>query len=104
MKMLWHFNQNNSGGSFVIDDEIGIGPHVFIESDTVDDAIEKAFSLGIYFNGVEEERDCACCGDRWHKPWSPEDEVDITEYSFYWHDTVYVHRSDGTIERIKKND
>lgn len=29
---FWEFDQNNSGGSFDIDDERGIGPSVWIEA------------------------------------------------------------------------
>lgn len=100
--MFFHYNQNNSGGSFVIDDDIGIGPHVWIEANSQEKATAKALSLGIYFNGVEDDRDCACCGDRWYEPYDGYDVPEIDpKYHFGWCDTVYVHKKDGTIERIK---
>lgn len=108
----WHFDQNNSGGNFHINDTDGIGPHVVIEAANKADAIKRAFDLGIYFDGVADGRDCECCGDRWYEPWkddgydSPlEAEILLREdYAFMWHDTIYVHMLDGEIVRFKKND
>ena len=108
MAQKWfHFCQNNSGGSFDIDDERGIGPQVWIEADDADHANYRAGRLGIYFDGVSKGRDCSCCGDRWYEAWSDdgEDRPNLNQdFHFNWHDTVYAHRSDGTIERIKKGD
>lgn len=65
--MKWYeFSQNNSGGSFAVDDKLC--HRVFIEAETIKDAIDKAKDIGIYFNGVELELDCPCCGDRWYQP------------------------------------
>ncbi len=110
----YHFNQNNSGGKFTIDDRTGIGPHVWIEAESKADAISRAEDLGIYFDGVDAGRDCHCCGDRWYAPWDNDgvDTPEIThptgkgifrEGSFGWHDTIYIHHIDGTIERVKAN-
>lgn len=60
---FYEFNQNNSGGSFDVDDKVC--HRVFIESDNKDEAIDKALELGIYFDGVRDGIDCPCCGDRW---------------------------------------
>lgn len=49
--MFYTFAQNNSGGSFVI-----------------------AESIGIYFDGVECDLDCECCGDRWSRYCDENDE------------------------------
>lgn len=63
----FEFNQNNSGGHFVVDDK---GCHrVWIQAPSQEDAVEQAKSLGMYFNGVEAGFDCRCCGDRWNEPW-----------------------------------
>lgn len=98
----FHFRQNNSGGSFDIEDADGIGVEVWIEALNADDACRRAESIGIYFDGCEYGRDCDCCGDRWHRPWG--DGYDASEidqkFSFSWHGTVYVHHMDGSIERI----
>lgn len=73
--MFYEFNQNNSGGSFVVDDKVC--HNLFIESNSLDEAIVKAESLGCYWNGVADGIDCPCCGDRWHSPWH---EFDIDKY------------------------
>lgn len=66
--MQWYeFNQNNSGGSFVVDDRLC--HRVFIEADSVEAATDKALSLGVYFDGARDGRDCPCCGDRWSEPY-----------------------------------
>lgn len=99
------FRQNNSGGSFDIDDEKGVGPRVWVEAISQHDACDRARNLGIYFGGVSSGRDCECCGDRWYEPWDHDTaetlEIDH-KYDFNWHDTVYVHHFDGPVERIKK--
>ena len=63
--MKWYeFDQNNSGGNFVTNDKLC--HRIFIEAEDADAANKKAEELGIYFNGVEEGKDCPCCGDRWY--------------------------------------
>lgn len=66
--MFYVYNQNNSGGSFVIDKANGITHIVIIEADTLGEANYMAESKGIYFDGVESGLDCKCCGDRWYPP------------------------------------
>jgi hypothetical protein len=98
---FFEFHQNNSGGSFSIDDERGIGPNVWVEALNEADANSRAEGLGIYFDGVDDGIDCECCGDRWYPAWGEgkaAPELDAN-YDFGWHDTVYVHLIDGTIER-----
>ncbi len=58
------FNQNNSGGSFHVNDRVC--HYVIIEATSASDANRKAMDIGIYFNGVQYDRDCSCCGDRWY--------------------------------------
>ena len=61
--MWFHFRQNNTGGSFIRNNDVEI--NVFIEADTPEIANYKALDVGIYFEGVSKGRDCDCCGDRW---------------------------------------
>lgn len=57
--MYYTYAQNNTGGFWR-------GPqYVIIKADSAADANEKAEWNGIYFNGVNLELDCECCGDRW---------------------------------------
>jgi len=106
MTKFYEYRQNNSGGSFDIDDAAGIGVRVWIEATDSDHADSRAESIGIYFNGVDDEMDCECCGDRWSAAWAADGEDKPTtfdqKYDFMWHDTIYIHNMDGTIERIKK--
>ena len=102
---FYEFDQNNSGGSFDIDDARGIGPKVWIEATDLVCAVSIAFGLGIYFDGVSKGIDCGCCGDRWSAPWSNNEkatpEID-DKYDFGWHDAVYVHRLNGEIQRVHR--
>ena len=60
----YHFRQNNSGGSFVINDRVA--HHMVIQAYSAEDANSRALGLGIYFDGCETGEDCECCGDRWY--------------------------------------
>lgn len=64
--MNWYcFKQNNSGGSFIVDDKVC--NRLFIEAESFDAAVKKAEELGCYWDGVDNGIDCPCCGDRWSK-------------------------------------
>lgn len=58
---FYTFSQNNSGGSFS-------KPAIFliVEASNSDEAANIAMNHGVYFNGVDGEMDCECCGDRWY--------------------------------------
>lgn len=63
--MKWYqFDQNNSGGSFIVDSNVC--HRLFIQAEDADSANQKAEDLGCYWNGVDDDRDCECCGDRWY--------------------------------------
>ena len=57
---FYHYSQNNSGGSFIVNERVG--NDVVIEARDVDHANTIAESIGIYFDGAG---DCPCCGNRW---------------------------------------
>lgn len=64
--MAWYeWTQNNSGGSFDVDDKIT--HRLFIEAETKDEAEAKAESIGVYYDGCQSGMDCECCGDRWYE-------------------------------------
>jgi hypothetical protein len=69
-KGYFHFSQNNSGGSFHINDSVA--HHVIIEARDANDANRRALDVGIYFDGCAEGIDCSCCGDRWYEQWHSE--------------------------------
>lgn len=62
--MFYEFTQNNSYGYFDVTDTVC--HRLFIEADSVAEAMDKAEELGCYWNGVTEGIDCPCCGDRWY--------------------------------------
>lgn len=61
------FDQNNSGGNFVYDEQAGISTKVLIEAHSATEANRIAQGIGLYFDG---DGDCSCCGDRWYSKWS----------------------------------
>lgn len=64
--LKWYkFEQNNSGGSFDVDDKVC--HRLFIEAKSFNDAVKKAEELGCYWDGADKGIDCSCCGDRWSK-------------------------------------
>lgn len=62
---FYEYNQNNSGGSFVVDKNLC--HRLMIEADEQRLADRIAISLGVYFNGCDKGLDCDCCGDRWYQ-------------------------------------
>jgi hypothetical protein len=60
----FHYSQNNSGGSFHIDESVA--HHVIIQAVSAQHADQIAIDIGIYFDGCENGQDCSCCGDRWY--------------------------------------
>ena len=62
---FYHFNQNNSGGSFTENENVC--KNVFIEAHSADEANLLADNFGIYFDGCDQNIDCSCCGDRWYE-------------------------------------
>ena len=82
-KLEWYqFRQNNSGGSFTINEDVDI--NVLIQANSASEANEIAPYVGIYFNGVNDELDCECCGDRWYKVYNG----DGTEYPMVYDEQI----------------
>jgi hypothetical protein len=75
---FYEFSQNNSGGSFDIDDKLcGC---ILIEAKDAEDANIIAESIGIYFDGCDSGIDCSCCGDRW-QPVDESDDINLKKVS-----------------------
>jgi hypothetical protein len=64
--MFYQFNQNNTGGSFDVNDKVC--HRLLIEAKSEKQSIKIAKKLGVYFNGCDKGIDCECCGDRWYYP------------------------------------
>lgn len=65
------FDQNNSGGVFIENDNLT--QYVIIEANTAREANAKFLELGGYFDGAG---DCPCCGPRWYQLWEDVDGPD----------------------------
>lgn len=99
--MFYVYDQNNSGGSYVINDQVC--EYVIIEAANPDQANQIAEDIGIYFYGVSSGSDCECCGNRWST---------ASSYSAYTFPSTYgqehvrdsntnafVYYLNGTVER-----
>lgn len=78
---FYEISQNNSGGSFVTNDKLC--HRLFIEAESSDEATSIAEDLGCYWDGCATGSDCACCGDRWYRPWTS-DGIDLEEMNTKW--------------------
>ena len=59
---FYTFNQNNSGGFYK-----GPALYVIVEADAYYEANLIAEDNGVYFDGIEKDIDCSCCGNRWYR-------------------------------------
>ena len=83
------YRQNNSGGAYDVDLDMGLNINVIVEADSIGEANVKAREIGIYFDGVANGTDCECCGDRWSRP----NELEAEELIDYETDSgTSVHR------------
>jgi hypothetical protein len=116
----YEFRQNNSGGSFVMDDDVSI--YVLIQAASNYEANAKAQDIGIYFDGCSDGRDCDCCGDRWYEAYhavdsfrvygfrNPSEHSNVRDYAQALADdsmwakddkpSVILYYADGTVERF----
>lgn len=76
-QLNWYeFGQNNTEGSFEVTDKLC--HRLFIQATSSDAATAIAESMGVYFDGCDDGRDCPCCGDRWYRI-SSDDFIDAAE-------------------------
>lgn len=80
MSNFYEYSQNNSGGTFMVDDSVC--HRMFIEADSIKEANSVAEDLGVYFNGCDEGMDCSCCGDRWYEPYDTVKLEEINEKGY----------------------
>jgi hypothetical protein len=107
MSKFYFFSQNNSGGDFVVDDNVA--EYVIIEADNYEQANDKAEDVGIYFDGCRGGMDCPCCGDRWGEV----DESDSSDVPSIYNTPIdqykggifskeyRIHYANGNIEKGK---
>ena len=106
----FHFSQNNSGGSFDINDTVA--HHVFIQAKSSGEANRLAQDVGIYFDGCSTGQDCHCCGDRWYTAYGEGDETPLIygEDPATYHDmftkpgqpVCHVYHLDGRKDTYRK--
>ncbi len=99
--MWYHYSQNNSFGKWDIFADKGIGPNLYVEANSTEQADQFAMDLGLYFDGVEAGIDCDCCGDRWWETDEGEDKLYLSENSFLFHHEVYLHPIKGPFITVK---
>lgn len=94
------YRQNNSGGSFMCDENVA---HlVVIEAADAATADALAETHGIYFDGVESGQDCSCCGDRWDRAWKHSStELALAGQKTYFHDKAIVYHANGRVDRYE---
>jgi hypothetical protein len=101
--MFYEYDQNNSGGSFIVNDDVTY--NVIIEADSAKQADAKAEDIGIYFDD-DYDVDCECCGTRWSRTYSDGSEEPeiygkpVVDYEEYWakdnEPWAHVYYKDGT--------
>jgi hypothetical protein len=105
--MFYTFSQNNSGGTFDVNNRVC--EYVIVEADSAKDANERAENVGVYFNGCDTGADCECCGDRWYEQWDESDGKEVpsiygtavTEMTAgFFRKQAYVYYKDGRKEAV----
>ncbi len=104
---FYEYCQNNSGGSFHVIEDKGIGHYVVVEATSAAEADVRAEQIGLYFDGCSTERDCRCCGDRWSEARGDEGTEEPTlegkpleaYRSSGRRELAFVHYMDGRIEK-----
>lgn len=100
---FYTYSQNNSGGSFIINEERGITEYVIVEAHSHDDANGRAESIGLYFDGYG---DCECCGNRWSEQYSYDSGTEIPEIygkpasQYEYPGSVAIHYLNGVLEIV----
>lgn len=103
---FYTYTQNNSGGSFDVDENVA--HYVIIEAENSDDADMIAEGVGVYFDGCSKGMDCECCGDRWYSAYregseSPQIYGDdpIKEVGGMFNKQVIIYYKSGKKEHLK---
>ena len=98
--MYYTFDQNNSGGRFVVDKTAGVGEVVIIQAYSEETAIARLNSIGEKVSGFWEF--CECCGERW-STWGIESGAVPTRYGKPLDGSgkrAFIHEVDETFKEI----
>lgn len=105
---FYGWRQNNSGGRFDYMDDLGIGVAIIIEAECESAACERLVEI-IESRGYQQRTngECIeCCGSRWDE-WNADHTDDslvaVMAKRAWWRSegSVFLHRYDGTIEKIE---
>lgn len=109
---FYAFDQNNSGGYFIDDEQNGVCEVVIIEAQNANEANSKLNEIGEKVDGFDDF--CPCCGERWYYVDESEARETPSIYSTpieeyegsMFRKACYIHYYDGTIKfhEFKKKD
>jgi len=74
------FNQSPQGDWQPVLQHDAITFAVNVQADNAEQANRIAEKIGVYFDGVKNEIDCPCCGDRWSR---------VKDSSYYYTHSLY---------------
>lgn len=94
---FFKFDQSNPGGKYHITDTLK--ELVIIEAIDANHANSIAESIDIYFDGVENDRDCCCCSDRWDRVDDEEGTPELPEISKHYKNFI-IYYLDGLIQEV----
>ena len=96
----FHFDQNNSGGYFIVNDTVA--EDVYIQAENAEQATVRAEAILEPYSEY-----CHCCGERWSYYIGDDDGYDVpTKYATpitnvrasTYHKQARLHHDDGTVE------
>ena len=113
--MFVTFEQNNSGGYLLENEEYGIGSYIIVESDTIKEALRRLQQIADDYDESQNDHSfheyCECCGERWDT-WFKDDsdlhEVPSVDGKPFkesgWFANGYIHYKSGRIEYFQSRD
>lgn len=108
---FYDFNQNNSGGYFIYNEEFGVGEVMIIEAENYEMANAKLNMIGDEVDGFHSY--CSCCGERWSEKYDESDAEDFPHiYSNNlekselpsWCKAIYIHYANGAFKKYEKGE
>lgn len=99
MTGFYYFHQSNSGGSIIVDSNLGIGEYIYIWANSWSQANTKARDIGLFSLPY-----CECCGERFYSLWQYDEPMkDGDEDTFFSMEDeieVFFHLPLGQIKRV----
>jgi len=106
---FYTFRQNNSGGYFIQNADLGIGVFMIIEAQNKEEAITRRDKIGEKQSNFHDF--CPCCGERWsdyvddeceEQPLIYDKPVELFKDEIDYDKTAYVHYYDGTFKDFSR--